>query len=565
MNKRIVILLSVLVAFCAGSRTNTDSLETPATQVVKIDEATLGFNADNKEFKKIIYVDGDNDKASDDNTGTKDAPLKSLRAAGIRAVENKRQSLGTKIIIRPGVYREQLLIPTNIGDLKNETPILFEASEKGKAIVSGSDVWGDWKLQPMNDTRVYVHEWPYKWGAASVPPSIPANYQSSFEEKPLIKRREMIFVNGILMKQLSSLEEPTEGSFFVDDDKRTVFLVPPAGVDLTSAKVEVAVRPSVLFADFAKNVSFCGLIFEHANTSFNPDYYNPGKGYQDTNRINNSSQILFEDVQFIWNNMNGVAFVSSSQITLRRTIASHNGLGGMTGFKLKNILFEETETSENNWRGEMSDYRDWGVAGLKFLAVHKGIFRRHIASNNMTRGFWLDFDNSDIIIDGCNFASNKADGVFLEANSGPIKMIETRISDNEGPGLLTSAAHDLTLEKNIFINNTGPQIFASGDAGGRMVDNWETKESLRFINRNWTLRDNTFTNLKTEKPLFSFAPQLTSKDWKAFSSSFNSDANIWFSVNRSKSFGVRNSMMNFKEWQSLTGKEINSRFTAPAS
>ncbi|MGH9917062.1 MAG: right-handed parallel beta-helix repeat-containing protein, partial [Pyrinomonadaceae bacterium] len=347
---------------------------------------------------------------------------------------------------RPGVYREQLLIPTNINDLKNETPIVFEASEKGKVIVSGSDVWGDWKLQQVNDAKVYAHEWPYTWGMASVPQSIPSNYQTSFKEKPLIKRREMIFVNGVLMKQLSSLDSLTTGSFFVDEEKKMVFLSPPAGVDLMNAKVEVAVRPSVLFADFAKNVSFRGLIFEHANTSLNPDYYNPGNGYQNTNRINNSSQILFEDVQFVWNNTNGVALISSSHITLRRTVANHNGLGGMTGFKLKNILFEDTETSENNWRGDMSDYRDWGVAGLKFLAVHTGVFRRHVARNNLTRGFWLDFDNSDIVIDSCNFTANKADGIFLEANSGPIKMIETKISGNEGPGLLTSAAHNLTLE-----------------------------------------------------------------------------------------------------------------------
>ncbi|MFH1923394.1 MAG: hypothetical protein ABIP48_26320, partial [Planctomycetota bacterium] len=34
-----------------------------------------------------------------------------------------------------------------------------------------------------------------------------------------------------------------------------------------------------------------------------------------------------------------------------------------------NVLFEDTENSYNNWRGEWGEYDSWSVGGTKFLVI----------------------------------------------------------------------------------------------------------------------------------------------------------------------------------------------------
>jgi hypothetical protein len=509
---------------------------------------------------RVIYVDNRNPAASDQNPGTGKRPLKTIGEAAIRAVNNKRAGIGTKVLISPGTYREQLKLPTNYDDRDNMTPIVFEAVEKRRTIISGSDVWDGWAKQ-TGAADIYTHEWPYRWGFAPVPKDIPSPWSDSFKRKPLGQRREMIFIDGAPMKQVLSGDQLVAGSFYVDEAKRAVYLRPPAGLDPNAATVEVAVRPSVLYLEFARNITLRGLVFQHANDSLNPDYYNPGGA--DTNKINNSSDVLLEDIQFIWNNGNGIGLTSSSNITVRRTVANHNGTTGMGAWKLKNIVFEETETSFNNWRGDMSDYRDWSVAGLKFLAVHDGIFRRHVSTGNQARAFWLDFDNTNVALENCSFHGNLVGGIFIEASWGPIRLRRSVICHNDGPGVLASAAARVTLEKNILYGNRGQQILVSGDAGGREVSNWETQRSKRLVNQNWTITDNVIAGADASQPLFEFPSHLPERDWQTFISTLSANRNLYYSRQHQRIFKIRQTALRLADWTPHTGQDTDSGFADP--
>jgi len=49
----------------------------------------------------------------------------------------------------------------------------------------------------------------------------------------------------------------------------------------------------------------------------------------------------------------------------------------MTSGKVKSLLYEDTETSYNNWRGSWGEFTGWSVREQKQLRVHDAIYRRH--------------------------------------------------------------------------------------------------------------------------------------------------------------------------------------------
>jgi hypothetical protein len=75
---------------------------------------------------------------------------------------------------------------------------------------------------------------------------------------------------------------------------------------------------------------------------------------------------------------------------------------------VKTLLFEDNETSANNWRGAMGKFYGWAVAGVKSMRVHDGIYRRHRSVDNLTRGMWFDYDNVNIEVDNAILCSNFA-------------------------------------------------------------------------------------------------------------------------------------------------------------
>ena len=106
----------------------------------------------------------------------------------------------------------------------------------------------------------------------------------------------------------------------------------------------------------------------------------------------NSSNLLIEDCQFLWNNWSGLGLALSPHITVRGNAATHNGASGMEIVRLTNLLLEDNETSYNKWWGAKGGYTGWSVAGIKNGASHTGVYHWHRAVGNQTRGFWCDTD-----------------------------------------------------------------------------------------------------------------------------------------------------------------------------
>src|SRR5690606_31273497 len=160
--------------------------------------------------------------------GTLESPM-TLRSALLRAVNNRVDGRGSRVVLLPGIYRSTLIPEwTDPG----ASPIVIEAAEAGTAIISGADVWGDWSCSGSTCT----HAWPYDWGVASNP------WAGDVEIGPLARRRELIVVNGQNLGQVQSMGDLNAATFYVDEGANRVTVQLPFGVDPDEALIEIGVR-----------------------------------------------------------------------------------------------------------------------------------------------------------------------------------------------------------------------------------------------------------------------------------------------------------------------------------
>src|ERR1700730_3232071 len=82
----------------------------------------------------FVYVDGA--IGSDSNPGPQALPLKTIGTATAMAASNNSASIGTRITINPGTYRESIALGVN----RTSLPITFQAATNRKVTVSGRQI-----------------------------------------------------------------------------------------------------------------------------------------------------------------------------------------------------------------------------------------------------------------------------------------------------------------------------------------------------------------------------------------------------------------------------------------
>ena len=492
---------------------------------------------------QIFYVDGAHPLASDQNPGSQALPFKSINAAAAAAIANNTRNVGTQIWIEAGTYRESISLPKN--GQETDAPMIFEAL--GEVIVSGSDVWTGW--QRGTGGKVFAHPWPYTWGLAPVP----AGWEPAVGLQDIVRRSEMIFVNGAPLDQVLSYSELQADRFYVDEKARTIYIQLSEGLNADQAIVEVAVRPRIFWAAGKTHIVLKGIIFQHANTALD----------EPAVRFYDASAVRVEDCQFRWNNWGGLGFGRSRNVTARNNVASHNGGAGIGTWKTNTLVFEDNHTSHNNWRGKKGGFTGWAVAGMKNLYTHGGIFLRHTSSDNQTHGIWFDTDCENILVSEAVFSSNLRHGIYIEANPGPLTIRNSRISRNRHDGILIANSARVNLEGNIIYGNAASQIMVSGlYDSARPETNWETGAKRALLAEQAVWKNNAVVGTDTRQLLVSttLSPAL----WGLFVNTLTSDGNLWFHPQNANAFQIAGGYrLDFKAWQATTGQDGNSIFADP--
>ena len=502
--------------------------------------------------ESAIYVD--QTTGSDSNPGTQSRPLKTIGKAAQVAQDNYRKAVSTRIIIEPGTYRESISLSGE--GASGTASITFEAGKPRTASLSGSDLWTSWQPDSTDPGR-YTHAWSSQWGACAAP-------QGSPPLEEIVRRREMVFVNGSLLAQALSLNGMTEGSFFVDEPGGRIYVRPPASIDMTNAAVEVSSRARLLDVHRVSNLTLRGLLFVQANPCVS---MKPAASVN----ISGGSNHLIEGCSFQWNNWGGLRLDGVSDSTVRDVVASHNGAIGLAGYQLKNVSYEDVEVSYNNWRGALGNVYGWDVAGAKFLRVHGASFKRFKAVANQTRGLWFDTDNSNVTVQDSYLSTNQVNGIFLEASQGPITIKDTRVCKNGAQGVLTNNAEGVSLVADLIYGNKTAQIFINGGNKSRNDHDWETREPYTAVAHNWSLMRNTIVGTEPTQLLFEMYESSNTSS-SLFLSTLASDSNTWYNPENKKVFqidpgGPNHSPRNldFEQWRANTKQDRNSSFAAPSA
>lgn len=491
----------------------------------------------------VLTVDAN--LGSDVNAGI-GQPLRTLQAAVDKAVANSSNGLPTKVLISPGEYRETLNF---IGGSSNTAAITMQAMQPGTVTVSGSDLLTH-PYQGTSNPAIYSYAWNYNLSLCAVPSGWPSGIAT------IVRHREMVFVNGVSLTQVLSLSAMKTSTFYVAGSVLHVW--PPSGTNMGTAKVETAVRSNTLNVSGKSNIVFRGMVFQHAASCIN----------QDGAVVSSSSNVLFDSVLVQWNNWGGLGINSSNGVTVKNSLAIHNGGRGFGGFHDRNISFDNDEGSYNNWRGAMGGLYDWGMGGLKLLGVHGGSVTGFRAVSNQAQGLWFDTDNKNITISGAHLIGNKVANLQLEANPGPISLSGSALCSGD-IGVNVIDTQGITATGNTFYGNggssgKGAQFFVAGNPGGRQQTDWETHASYLLHTSNTTLKNNVLQDSGSGQNVFK--TYLSSSDFSHFTSNFSGSGNHWYDSTSTNKFMLPSGKAtNLKGWQGAVRGDYSSSWANTSS
>lgn len=490
-----------------------------------------------------IYVDRDNPNASDVGAGTIDVPKLTIDVALRDAVDNRRNGLSTRILIAPGVYREELRY-NGEREPRPGAPIIIEAIEPGTVTLSAAEIYDDWTRADDNEP-IYIHEWRYDWGAMGNPWG--ENNANAYMA-PIVRRREAVFIDKQPLRQVLTRGELAPGTFLVSEANDELVIWLEDDINLGAAQVDVPVREVSVYLENVDNMAFRGLNFEYAaaKTDGAPLV------------IRNSDGILIEDSQFVWSNWAGFDIRRSQNITVLNSDANYNGVRGMGVFNVQNVYIENVDNLYNNWRGAMGGFNGWD-AGQKFLLVHRGVFRNFRAEHNEGAGLWLDFDMQHILVEDSTICDNYPIGLFIEASPGPIVVRNNTICNNRAQarnfgngGIFATNSEQVLLENNRIFGNDAYQVRLFESRRFREVGDTITGEIRELELTGWTIRDNLIVTTRPTQKLI----EMPGRD--DYEGVFTFSGNRYYDTQDEDVFMIGNSSLTFGQWLDVVADDATA-------
>ena len=392
--------------------------------------------------------------------------------------------------------------------------------------------------------------WPHDWGLADIPES-----WEHLDVAPIVRCREMVFVDGSPLRQLLSPLNLAPGDFWVSELDDRISLIPPPGVELSQATVEVAVRSGIFVVRGRSRLSVNGIRFQHDNSGPPMSGGSEGAALKFTHGC---SDITIQNCEISHNNWIGLSLALCRDVRSWRNVANHNGHNGSATFQLTDLESEGDEFSYNNWRGAQGGFFGWSVGGSKNSLVHRAVYRGLRLVGNEAVGIWFDTDCEDVLLENL-YATDNLNGMFFESIQGPITVDSGEIFDNHRMGVVASFSNNISL--------VGNQIFGHpvAEIGFSTVDyepftNFETQEvySDQFF-EDWALLDNQIRADSTGWGLFYALDEV----WPISRETLYSDWNTWYREASAEAFAVGPDAFDLPGWRLESGQDWNSVYEDP--
>ena len=482
----------------------------------------------------IFHVDNRSPVASDFNPGTAALPLLTIGQGVKLALAANAQGAPVTVLIHPGTYREAV----SLAEGGTSAAMTFQATGAGEAVISGSDNWTGWKRSGA--TAIFTHEWPYAWGLAPIPPGWPSL-------QDIVRQREMVFVNGQLLRQVLVPASLGPGTFAIDEAGRMIYLWASQDADPNAATVEVAVRPTLFEASGRANLTVSGLAFEHAASPLDDSAV----------FFVRMTNLLVQDSFFRWNNWGGLGVYVSANVIAMRNVANHNGGRGMEASRVKSLFYTQNDSSYNNWRGAWGSFFNWAMAGIKVLRIHDGMISGHRAVFNQAHGIWLDTDNANVTISDGTWCRNLLSGGFIEASQGPTTIVRDIACWNGGRGLFTTESSNLTVQNSVLYGNERAQLEVGGEPS-RTVTNWETGAVMTVRAEHLTLCGNAIVGSRGGQDV------LAIPGWGFLLASLKSGRNDWWNPENAAPFLFDWSVhLDLAGWRQTSTQDADSIYADP--
>jgi hypothetical protein len=456
----------------------------PAPGVVKACDtkqaSTSGSTTTESTFSgTTIYV---STSGSDTNAGTQSSPVRTIQRGVVLANQANASGQNSRVLIAAGVYRESVLL-----DAGQKTDALMVIEGAGTStVLTGANVFTGWTQ--LSDGSI-THHWPYKWGMKPIPNGWENywNWDGNGYKRDVLRRSEMVYVNGQALRGVLSLSELVAGTFFVNESTERLHVRLPSGVSFSGATLEVGMRTSVLRINGRRNLTLRNFAVMRSR----------GAVQDVALLVSNSRNIALEGMAVRWMAYGAYGSSYNTTIRIRQSSFSDNGVESLSQMRDVDVVIEGSEVARNNWRGWPAEHKGWAT-NFKWSGIRDGFVRRTRFVNNMGHGFWADSDNARVTIENSLSSGNALNGVNVEKNQGPVAIVGNRICNNTTAGLSDAQSDRVTVRNNQVWGSGRWNIIFSGNYAGQTIKDWQTGALITTRSLYWTVDGNIIAGSGSE-------------------------------------------------------------------
>jgi hypothetical protein len=402
---------------------------------------------------------------SSTGTGTSASPFATVQSAVDRAAS------GTTIVVRGGTYHESVVVPSGKKITIQSYPgeaVWFDGASTLKSWQGTSGRWfaSDWKYD-FDSTPSFTK------GEAD---GTAAGWQWLDPAYPMAAHPEQVWIDGVVQREVSSLDKLTAGTFFTDVANDRLYLgTDPTGrtvrastlTKALSLRGEGAVVRGIGVRGYATSVWMMGTVTVEA------------------------PQATLENV-VIYDNASTGLFVGASNATVRDVTVARNGLMGIGANYADALAIDDLLAVENN----AEHFNTSPVSGGVKIAKSRGV---QISDSALLRndgpGVWLDQSVYDVRITGNDLVENQGAGAFLEI-SQKIDFVNNLVLRNVGSGVKINNTGGVNLWNNTIIGGDRAVniVQDSRSASDPAVPGHDARRPIPDPSMPWLIRDISIGN-----------------------------------------------------------------------
>jgi parallel beta-helix repeat protein len=362
---------------------------------------------------------------SDAAAGTTGAPLKTLGAAVAKATS------GATIVLHGGSYHESVVVPPNkrltIQGWPSEEVWLDGSSPVTGWVASGKRwIKGNWSVEfdaSPTFTRGAADSTAAYWGFVN------PNY-------PMASHPDQIWINGVVQRQVASLDQVGPGTFYHDEAWNQMWL----GSDPTGKEVRASDLVRALMVRSAGTVV----------RGFGVRRYAPS--VPDIGAVTiEEPNVTVEHMAIVDNSTTGLAVGggTNGNVVLRNLYVARNGMLGIGAMNADNLTVDRVIAEHNN----TEHFNQAPVSGGMKITRSRGIVVRNseFTANDGT-GLWLDESDYAMTIVGNEMRNNSGHGTSLEISAKAV-FANNIVTNNRGFGVKINNTSNVSVWNNTFVGN----------------------------------------------------------------------------------------------------------------